>query len=71
MDVRVAKRLARGRHALDLIAEAFNLLNHTNYTALDAVFGGGAYPDEPRETFGRFTKAAPPFQAQLAVKFSF
>lgn len=71
VDLRVAKRLAVGRRALDLIGEVFNLLNHTNCTAVDSVFGGGAYPDEPKGTFGRFTKAVPPFQAQLAMKFSF
>jgi hypothetical protein len=60
-----------GRRALDLIVEMFNLLNHTNYTAVDAMFGAGAYPGEPRGTFGRFTKAGPPFQAQLAMKVSF
>lgn len=71
VDVRVAKRLMAGDRALDLIGEVFNLFNHTNYTSVDAVFGDGAYPNEPRETFGRFTKAGPPFQAQLAMKFSF
>ena len=71
VDLRVAKRLELGRRALDLIVELFNLLNHTNYTAVDAVFGDGAYPGEPWDTFGRFTRAAPPFQAQIAMKFSF
>ncbi len=71
VDLRVATRLVAGDRALDLIGEVFNLFNHTNYTAVDAVFGDGAYPNEPRETFGRFTKAGPPFQAQLAMKFSF
>lgn len=71
VDLRVAKRMVMGGRALDLIVETFNLLNHTNYTGVDAVFGDGAYPDEPKSTYGLFTKAGPPFQAQLAVKFSF
>jgi hypothetical protein len=50
----------------------FNLFNRTNYTQVNAVFGQGACPNERRnETFGQFTKAAPPFQGQLAAKVSF
>jgi len=72
VDLRVAKRLAvGGRARLDLMIETFNLLNHTNYTQVDAVFGTGAYPGSPLPTFGQFTKAAPPFQAQVAVRLSF
>ena len=72
VDLRVAKRLAvGGRARLDVMVEMFNVLNHTNYTQVDAVFGTGAYPDSPLPTFGQYTKAAPPFQAQLVVKLSF
>jgi hypothetical protein len=53
------------------MAETFNLFNHTNYTQVDAVFGRGTYPSNPAPHFGEYTKAAPPFQAQLAAKVSF
>ena len=72
VDLRVSKRLVLGGRAkLDLIVEMFNLLNHTNYTQVNAVFGPDAYPDEPIDTFDQFTKAGPPFQAQLAARLSF
>jgi hypothetical protein len=72
VDLRVAKRLGiAGRARVDLMVEAFNLFDHTIYTNVDNVFGTGAYPGSPLPTFGQFTEAAPPFQAQLAVKLSF
>ncbi|HSL21484.1 MAG TPA: TonB-dependent receptor [Vicinamibacterales bacterium] len=72
VDMRVAKRLAiRGRAHMDLMFEAFNLFNSTIYTNVDNIFGTGSYPGSPLPTFGQHTEAAPPFQAQLAVKFGF
>jgi hypothetical protein len=72
VDLRVAKRLPLGGRArVDLMVEAFNLFNRTNYTNLDNIFGTGAYPASPLPTFGQFTEAAPPFQAQLAMKVLF
>jgi len=72
VDLRVAKRLGLGGRArLDLMVDLFNLFNRTNYTQVDNVFGGGSYPADRRETFGQFTEAAPPFQAQLGVKITF
>lgn len=72
VDLRVAKRLPFGSRAkVDLLFEAFNLFNHTNFTNVDNVFGTGAYPGNPLPTFGQFTEAAPPFQAQLAVRVAF
>lgn len=44
---------------------------NTNYTNVDNIFGTGVYPSAPLPTFGQFTEAAPPFQAQLAVKLLF
>lgn len=70
LDVRVAKRFGSGRRSLDLMLEMFNLFNHTNYTAANAVFGRRSYPDEPQTGFGLFTKAGPPFQGQLAVRIT-
>ena len=51
LDVRISKAIPTGenRH-VDLVAESFNLLNHTNVTALDSFFGIGALP-----WFGRST----------------
>ncbi len=72
VDLRVAKRVPLGGRArVDLMFEAFNLLNTTIYTNVDNIFGTGAYPNNPLPTFGQYTEAAPPFQAQLAVKIGF
>lgn len=71
-DLRIAKRVAMGPRArLDLMVELFNLLNRTNYTNVDNIFGRGAYPAQPLPTFGQRTEAAPPFQAQVAAKIAF
>jgi hypothetical protein len=72
VDARVAKRIGiRGAATVDLMFEAFNLFNTTTYTNVDNIFGTGAYPGSPLPAFGQFTEAAPPFQAQLAVKIGF
>ena len=72
VDVRVAKRVGLGSRArLDLMIDIFNLFNRTNYTDVDAIFGPGPYPDNPKPTYGQYTAAAPPFQAQLGAKLSF
>ena len=72
VDLRVAKRVGLGRRArLDLMVDVFNLLNRTNYADVDRIFGPGPYPDNPKPTYGQFTAAAPPFQAQLGAKVSF
>jgi hypothetical protein len=72
VDLRLAKRFPlRGRAHVDVMLEAFNLFNNTTYTNVDNVFGTGAYPGSPLPTFGQYTEAAPPFQAQLAVKIGF
>ena len=71
-DLRVAKQLDLGdRTRLDLMVDAFNLFNRTNYTQINNVFGSGAYPTDPLPTFGQFTEAAPPLQVQLAARLSF
>jgi hypothetical protein len=48
--------------------EVFNVLNRTNYTEINNVFGSGAYPDRPLPGYGRYTQAGPMRQAQIAVK---
>ena len=70
VDVRVAKRVALGARArLDLMFEMFNLFNRTNYTQVDNICGK-TYPCTIT-SFGQFTEAGPPFQAQLAARLSF
>ncbi|MBO0719364.1 MAG: TonB-dependent receptor [Blastocatellia bacterium] len=49
---------------LSFEAQAFNILNHTNFDLPQA------YVDEPA-TFGRILSAKPPRQLQLAVRFNF
>jgi hypothetical protein len=72
VDFRVAKRLNLGGHAqLDLMVDLFNLFNRTNYTQINNIFGSDAYPTNPLSTFGQFTEAGPPFQAQLGARISF
>jgi hypothetical protein len=78
VDLRLAKRIALGkRGSLDLIAEAFNVLDRVNYSDVNNLYGTGAFPDLPqkdaqgRVTYGTFTAAQPPRQVQLAVKVGF
>jgi hypothetical protein len=78
VDLRLAKRFRLGGNAaLDVIAEAFNLLDRTNFADVNNVFGVGAFPGSPqtdaqgRVTYGTFTAAQPPRQVQVAAKFSF
>ena len=72
VDLRVSRRFTLGGRArLDGIFEVFNLLNRTNYTDINNIFGTGRYPADPLPTFGQFTQAASPRQIQLAAKVSF
>src|SRR5262249_9160869 len=73
VDLRLQKRFKLGgTAALDVIAEAFNLLNRTNYSDVNNVFGVGAFPTAPQTnaqglvTYGTFTAAQPPRQVQVA-----
>jgi hypothetical protein len=78
LDARLSKRLRLGpRAAIDLFVEAFNLLNRTNFSEINNIFGRGAFPDQPqtdaqgRVTYGRYEQALAPRQIQLAAKVSF
>jgi hypothetical protein len=78
VDVRLSKRFRLGQKtAVDLIAEAFNLLDRTNFSEINNIFGRGAFPNEPqrdaqgRVTYGLYEQALPPRQVQLALKVSF
>jgi hypothetical protein len=72
VDLRVSRRFAaHPRVGVDLMFEVFNLLNRTNFTEINNVFGVGAYPQAPQPGFGQFTQAGPPRQIQLAAKLRF
>ena len=78
VDLRVSKRIGVGSSAaLDVMVDIFNLFNRTNFTEINNVFGPGSFPREPqrdtigRVTYGRYEKAAPPRQIQLAAKLNF
>ena len=78
VDVRVSRRFTiRGRTGLEVIAEAFNLFNRSNFSEVNSIFGTSAYPNEPqrdergRVTYGLFEQALPPRQVQLALRFAF
>jgi hypothetical protein len=69
MDVRVSRRFSlNGMRSVEAIFEVFNLFNRTNFTEANPVFGAGPYPANPLPAFGQFEKAAPPRQAQVAIK---
>jgi len=71
VDLRLARRFIFGRTNVEGIFEIFNLFNRTNYTAVNNVWGTGAYPGSPLPTFGKFTQAGAPRQMQFAVKIAF
>ncbi|MES1254931.1 MAG: TonB-dependent receptor [Acidobacteriota bacterium] len=72
VDVRITKRFRRSHGlTLDPMLEVFNLFNRTNFSAVQNVFGTGAYPTNPSPTFGQYTQAGAPRQAQLGLKIGF
>lgn len=69
LDLRVLKFFKIGEHGkLDLVVEAFNLLNHTNVVALNQFYGTQT---SPFPTFAAPNKAAIPRQLQFSVDFEF
>jgi hypothetical protein len=72
VDLRVSRRWRlAGRTSIEPMFEVFNLLNRANFTAINNVFGTGAFPVAPLPGYGEFQRAAAPRQAQLAVKVVF
>jgi hypothetical protein len=72
LDVRVTRRFALPHGVrLEALFEIFNLLNRTNFSDVNNVFGTSAYPAGPLPTFGQFTQAGPARQAQLAARVVF
>ena len=62
VDLRLARRVSLSRRlALDLIAEAFNLLDRVNFSDVNNTFGPGAYPTNPQlDPSARQHTVAPP-----------
>jgi hypothetical protein len=81
VSLRLTKRITFGKSAgVDLIAEAFNLLNKTNYdpnSVQSGEFLSGPtianpnLPRNPNPRFGQYTATLPPFEAQLGVRLTF
>jgi hypothetical protein len=69
LDIRLSRTFAAGRgHRLEIMAEAFNVLNHANVLNVNNTYGvGGA----PLPAFGRPTLAGDPRQIQLGARWSF
>jgi hypothetical protein len=69
LDLRAVKAIPFGEgRRLDLVAESFNVLNHTNVTAVNPFFGAG-YIAAP--WFGRATDALAGRQLQFSIDFEF
>lgn len=69
LDLRILKAIPMGeaRH-LDLVAESFNLLNHTNVSAVNPFFGVASVP---ATWFGRPIDALAGRQLQFSIDFEF
>lgn len=68
VDARVSRTFGAGPVSVEALLEVFNVFNRTNFTDVQNVFGTGAYPRQPSQTFGQFTQADVPRQVQLAVR---
>ena len=72
VDVRLSKRFGLGRgFGIEGIVDVFNLLDRTNYTEINNIFGRGAYPDTPAAGYGTYSQALPGRQVQLGAKITF
>jgi len=59
------------RLKLQAMAEAFNLLNHTNVVSVNGNFGAGAYPSVPSSTFRQITAVNDSRSLQFGLRVSF
>lgn len=72
LNSRLSRTFALGeKFRVEAIAEAFNVLNHRNNMVPNTTFGSGAYPSQPRSTFGQPTAVGDPRQVQLALRILF
>jgi len=70
VDVSIAKTLGlRGPHELELRMDVFNLLNATNITQVNTVYG--RVVGSPAATFMQPTRVANPRQLQFAARYRF
>jgi hypothetical protein len=68
-DLRILKFFIIGEHGkMDLVAESFNALNHTNVSALNPVFGPSL---DPIPAFATPNKAGLARHVQFSVDFAF
>jgi hypothetical protein len=68
MDVRVSKAFAFDGRKVEVLAQAFNVLNAKN---LQAQFGSGRVGNSFSPVFGTIVSARPNFQGELAVRLTF
>ncbi|PYV25098.1 MAG: hypothetical protein DMG24_09795, partial [Acidobacteria bacterium] len=69
VDFRVLKYFPLGDRAhLDLVAEFFNLLNHTNVSQISPIYGNTLIP---MSGFARPTEALNPRQVQFSIDFEY
>ncbi len=61
----------RERVRLEVMAEAFNSLNHRNNLTRNSTFGAGAYPTNPSATFRQVTAVYDPRVVQMALRLRF
>jgi hypothetical protein len=72
VDTRLSKHFTfGGTRGFDAIVDVFNLLDRTNFTEINNIFGPGAFPANPVPTYGTYTEALPGRQIQLAAKVTF
>jgi len=72
LNARLSRTFAIGeRVKLQAMAEAFNLLNHTNVVSINGNFGAGAYPAVPSATFGQITAVNDSRSLQFGLRVSY
>jgi hypothetical protein len=72
VNVRLSRTFAIGeRFRLQMVADAFNLLNHISGVTINGTFGSGLYPTHPAPTFGQITALADPRTAQFGLRLSY
>ncbi len=71
-NLRLSRTFAiRERYHLQLLAELFNALNHTNVVSVNGSFGSGTYPTSPVSTFRQITAVSDPRTAQFGLRLRF
>lgn len=68
VDLRLSRGFSIGTQRLDVMLEAFNVLNHVNILALNNTYGTGVVPNA---TFGQPTLAGDPRQMQVGMRWTF